>query len=426
MLDLKRIVDNTEEIIHALEKRGGNFSYLNEVVQLDKERKILILEVETLKSKRNEFSKKIGIYKREKKDSSELMSEVDGIGKEVKAIDERLRVIDGKIRGILLEIPNVPRGTIPIGKDEDDNIEIKKWGEPRNFDFEAKPHWDLATDLDIIDFERAAKITGSRFAVYKRAGAKLERALISFMLDLHTNDHGYDEILPPVIVNSKSMIGTGNLPKFEEDAFKLEKNDYYLVPTAEVPVTNLHADESLDVEQLPIKYTAYSPCFRSEAGSAGRDTRGIIRQHQFNKVELVKFVKPEMSDIEHEQLLADAEKVLQLLALPYRVIELCTGDIGFSSTKTYDIEVWLPSYNAYKEISSCSNFEDFQARRANIKFRREPKGKLEFVHTLNGSGLAIGRTVAAIIENYQNEDGTIMVPKALRSYMGGIELIKKE
>jgi seryl-tRNA synthetase len=424
MLDLRRVVDNTEEVIKALETRGGDFSFLNKVVELDKERKALILQVESLKSKRNEFSKKIGQYKRDKKDTTELMTEIDGVGDEIKVIDDKLRTIDEKISEILLGTPNVPRGTIPVGNDEDDNVEVKKWGDPRHFDFKTKAHWDLVTELDIIDFERAAKITGSRFAVYKRAGARLERALISFMLDLHTSEHGYDEILPPVIVNSKSMIGTGNLPKFGDDAFKLENSDYFLIPTAEVPVTNLHADEALEIDQLPIKYTAYSPCFRSEAGSAGRDTRGIIRQHQFNKVELVKFVKPEDSDEAHEQLLADAEKVLQLLELPYRVIELCTGDIGFSSAKTYDIEVWLPSYGEYKEISSCSNFEDFQARRANIKFRRSPKGKLEFVHTLNGSGLAIGRTVAAIIENYQNEDGSITVPEVLRSYMGGLEVIK--
>jgi len=424
MLDLRRVVNHTAEVIKALETRGEDFSHLNEVVELDKQRKKLIFEVETAKSKRNDFSKKIGQYKKEKKDASELMAEIDGIGDKIKVLDTTLRTIDEKIRETLLGVPNVPRGTIPIGKDENDNIEIKKWGVPRNFNFETKAHWDLVTDLDIIDFERASKITGSRFAVYKRAGAKLERALISFMLDLHTNEHGYDEILPPVIVNSKSMTGTGNLPKFGEDAFKLENSDYYLIPTAEVPVTNLHADEVLDINQLPIKYTAYSPCFRSEAGSAGRDTRGIIRTHQFNKVELVKFVNPDTSYDELETLLANAEKVLQLLELPYRVIELCTGDIGFSAAKTYDIEVWLPSYGEYKEISSCSNFEDFQARRANIKFRRETKGKLEFVHTLNGSGLAIGRTVAAIIENYQNEDGSVIVPEALRLYMGGLDVIK--
>ena len=424
MLDLRRVVDKTEEIVKALETRGDDFSHLDELVELDKARKELILEVEALKSRRNEISKKIGQYKKEQKDTTELMAGIDGVGEEIKAIDSKLRVVEAKIHKILLEIPNVPRGTIPFGKDEDDNVEIKKWGEARNFDFEAKAHWDLAADLNIIDFERASKITGSRFVVYKRAGSKLERALASLMLDLHINEHGYDEISPPVIVNSKSMIGTGNLPKFGEDIFKLENSDYYLIPTAEVPVTNLHADEILEVNALPIKYTAYSQCFRSEAGSAGRDTRGIIRNHQFSKVELVKFVKPEDSTEAHEELLANAEKVLQLLELPYRVIELCTGDLGFASAKTYDIEVWLPSYGEYKEISSCSNFEDFQARRANIKFRREPKSKLEFVHTLNGSGLAIGRTIAAIIENYQNEDGTITTPEALRLYMGGLEVIK--
>ena len=424
MLDLRRVVVHTDEVIKALETRGEDFSFLNEIVELDKERRELILEVEAFKSKRNEFSKKIGQYKKEKKDTTELMGEIGGVGDKVKAIDDKLRNIEQRIHETLLSIPNVPRGTIPIGKDEDDNVEIKKWGEITHFDFETKPHWDLATDLDIIDFERASKITGSRFAIHKRVGAKLERALASLMLDLHINQHGYDEISPPVIVNTKSMIGTANLPKFGEDIFKLEDSDFYLIPTAEVPVTNLHADEILDINDLPIKYTAYSQCFRSEAGSAGRDTRGIIRNHQFSKVELVKFVKPEDSVEAHEELLAEAEKVLQLLKLPYRVIELCTGDLGFASAKTYDIEVWLPSYGEYKEISSCSNFEDFQARRANIKFRRESKSKLEFIHTLNGSGLAIGRTIAAILENYQNKDGSITIPEALRSYMGGLEVIK--
>ena len=424
MLDIKRIVENTDEIITALEHRGGDFSYLKNVVTLDTERKNLLQNVEIFKAKRNELSKLIGQYKREKKDTTELMAEIESQGDEIKVIDDQLRDIDEKIKNLLLATPNVPRGTIPIGKDEKDNKEIKKWGVPRKFNFETKPHWDLVADLDIVDFERAAKITGSRFAVYKKLGAKLERALISFMLDLHTNEHGYDEIMPPVIVNSNSMTGTGQLPKFAEDAFKLENSDYYLIPTAEVPVTNLHADEALHIEQLPIKYTAYSPCFRLEAGSSGRDTRGLIRQHQFNKVELVKFVKHEESDAALENLLTNAESVLQLLDLPYRVIELCTGDIGFSAAKTYDIEVWLPSYDAYKEISSCSNFEDFQARRANIKFRRELKGKLEYIHTLNGSGLAVGRTMAAILENYQNEDGSITIPEVLRPYMGGLDIIK--
>ena len=424
MLDLRRVNENLEETIKALTNRGGDFSYLNKISELDGKRKELILEVEELKSNRNETSKLIGQYKREKKDTTELMNQMNGVGDKVKELDEQLRLIDEEVKNILLGTPNVPCGTIPIGKDENDNIEVRKYGEPTTFEFEAKAHWDLVTNLDIIDFERAAKITGSRFAVYKGLGARLERALINFMLDLHTGEHGYKEILPPVIVNRQSMTGTGQLPKFEEDAFKLENSDYFLIPTAEVPVTNLHGNEILSIEELPIKYTAYSPCFRAEAGSAGRDTRGIIRQHQFNKVELVKFVKPEDSYEELEKLTANAEKVLQLLELPYRVIDLCTGDIGFSAAKTYDIEVWLPSYGEYKEISSCSNFEDFQARRANIKFRREVKGKAEFVHTLNGSGLAIGRTVAAIIENYQQADGTIVIPKALRPYMGNIELIK--
>ena len=423
MLDIKRVREDLQETIKALETRGGDFSYLNKIEELDNQRKTIIIEVEELKSKRNEVSKLIGQYKREKKDVSEIMAQMNGVGERVKELDEQLRGFDEEIKSILLGTPNVPCGTIIIGKDESDNLEIRKHGAPTDFTFDPKAHWDLVTELGIIDFERAAKITGSRFAVYKGLGARLERALISFMLDLHTNEHGYLEILPPVIVNRQSMTGTGQLPKFEDDAFKLENSDYFLIPTAEVPVTNLHGNEILTNEELPIKYTAYSPCFREEAGSAGRDTRGIIRQHQFNKVELVKFVRPEDSYQELEALTANAEKVLQLLGLPYRVIELCTGDIGFSAAKTYDIEVWLPSYNEYKEISSCSNFEDFQARRANIKFKRDPKGKAEFVHTLNGSGLAIGRTVAAIIENFQQADGTIVIPEVLRPYMGGKEVI---
>ena len=424
MLDLKRVREDLQGTIQKLETRGGDFSYLHKIEELDAQRKEIIIEVEELKSKRNEVSKLIGQYKREKKDVSEIMEQMNGVGERVKELDEQLRSFDEEIKSILLGTPNVPCGTIVIGKDENDNKEIRKHGVPTAFDFEPKAHWDIVTDLDIIDFERAAKITGSRFAVYKGMGARLDRALASFMLDLHTEEHGYKEILPPVIVNRQSMTGTGQLPKFEDDAFKLENSDYFLIPTAEVPVTNLHGNEILTNEELPIKYTAYSPCFRAEAGSAGRDTRGIIRQHQFNKVELVKFVRPEDSYAELETLLNNAEKVLQLLELPYRVIELCTGDIGFSSAKTYDIEVWLPSYDAYKEISSCSNFEDFQARRANIKFKRDSKAKAEFVHTLNGSGLAIGRTVAAIIENFQQADGTVVIPKALRPYMGGKEVIK--
>jgi seryl-tRNA synthetase len=343
----------------------------------------------------------------------------------IKKFDDSVREIDEKIRNILLMTPNTPNDNVPRGTKESDNVELRKVGNPTNFTYEPKPHWDLATELDIIDFERARKITGSRFVVYKGMGARLERALISFMLDIHTTQHNYNEILPPVIINRDSMTGTGQLPKFEEDAFKLADNpNYFLAPTAEVPVTNLHRDEILTNEELTISYCAYTPCFRSEAGSAGRDTRGIIRLHQFNKVELVKFTKPEDSYKELENLTQHAEKILQLLGLPYRVIELCTGDIGFSSAKTYDLEVWLPSYNDYKEISSCSNFEDYQARRANIRFKREKKGKAEYVHTLNGSGLAIGRTWAAIVENYQQEDGSILVPEVLRPYMGGIEYIK--
>ena len=423
MLDIKRVRENLEETIIALETRGGDFSGLKQVYELDEKRKSIIIDVEGLKSKRNETSKLIGQYKREKKDVAPLICQMDGVGEQIRVLDDQLRLIDDDIKTILLGIPNVPCGTIPIGKDENDNVEIRKYGVPTAFTFDPKPHWDLVTELDIIDFERAAKITGSRFAVYKGLGARLERALINFMLDLHTGDHGYTEILPPVIVNRQSMIGTGQLPKFEDDAFKIENSEYFLIPTAEVPVTNLHSNEILDEKELPINYTAYSACFRAEAGSAGRDTRGIIRQHQFNKVELVKLVQPEESYAQLEKLTANAEKVLQLLELPYRVIELCTGDIGFTAAKTYDIEVWLPSYNEYKEISSCSNFEDFQARRANIKFRRDGKGKAEFVHTLNGSGLAIGRTVAAIIENYQQEDGTIKVPEALRPYMRNVAVI---
>jgi seryl-tRNA synthetase len=329
-----------------------------------------------------------------------------------------------KIQKNMDELPNLPNERVFIGKDETENKEMRRWGTPRKFEFESKAHWDLGVDLDILDFDRATKITGARFVVNKGLGARLERAVMNFMLDVHTNEHGIKEIIPPFMVNATSMYGTGQLPKFEEDLFKIEKEGFYLIPTAEVPVTNLHANEILDIKQLPIKYCAYTPCFRSEAGSAGRDTRGIIRLHQFNKVELVRFTTPETSYQNLEELTHDAEEILQKLELPYRVIQLCTGDIGFGSAMTYDIEVWLPSYNAYKEISSCSNYEDFQARRANIKFKRDPKGKAEFVHTLNGSGLAIGRTVAAIMENYQNKDGSITIPKALRKYFNGEEVIK--
>ena len=360
----------------------------------------------------------------EKKDAEALILEMREVGEKVKDLDNELRTVEEDLERLMLSIPNIPHESAPVGETEDDNVVARTWGEVKEFAFEPKPHWDLATDLGILDFERAGKVTGSRFVFYKGAGARLERALISFMLDLHTDEHGYEEVLPPYMVNRASMTGTGQLPKFEEDAFRIESEDYFLIPTAEVPVTNMHRDEILNKDQLPIRYAAFSSCFRSEAGSAGRDTRGLIRQHQFNKVELVKFVKPEDSYEELEKLTNDAERVLQLLELPYRVMSMCTGDLGFTAAKKYDIEVWIPSYGTYREISSCSNFEAFQARRANIRFRREPNGKPEHVHTLNGSGLAIGRTVAAILENYQQEDGTIIIPEVLRPYMGGKTVIK--
>jgi len=424
MLDVKLLRSNFEDVKAKLQLRGGDVSYIEKFEDLDLKRRELLVEAEGLKSRRNEVSQEISVLKREKKDAEALIVEMREVGDKIKDLDEEIRGLEEQLDAILFTIPNLVSDSVPEGLTEDDNVEIRRIGEVRTFEFEPKPHWDLGVDLDILDFERGAKVTGSRFTFYKGLGAKLERALISFMLDLHTEEHGYTEMLPPNLVNRSSMIGTGQLPKFEEDAFRIEKEDFFLVPTAEVPVTNYHRDEILDGLQLPIAYTAYSACFRSEAGSAGRDTRGLIRQHQFNKVELVRFVKPEESYIELEKLTTHAEKVLQLLELPYRVITLCAGDIGFTSAKTYDIEVWLPSYDAYKEISSCSNFEAFQARRANIRFRREPKGKPEFVHTLNGSGLAIGRTVSAILENYQQADGSVVIPEVLRPYMGGKEVIK--
>lgn len=424
MLDIKLLRNNFEEVKAKLQLRGGDVSYIEKFEDLDVKRRELLVETENLKSRRNEVSQEISVLKREKKDAEHLILEMREVGDKIKEYDEEIRALEEQLDAILYTIPNLVNDSVPHGLSEEDNVEIRRIGEVRKFEFEPKAHWDLGVDLDIFDFERGAKVTGSRFTFYKGLGAKMERALISFMLDLHTEEHGYTEVLPPYLVNRTSMIGTGQLPKFEEDAFRVEKEDFFLVPTAEVPVTNYHRDEILDGDQLPIGYTAYSACFRSEAGSAGRDTRGLIRQHQFNKVELVRFVKPEESYIELEKLTAHAEKVLQLLGLPYRVITLCAGDIGFTSAKTYDIEVWLPSYNAYKEISSCSNFESFQARRANIRFRRDPKGKPEFVHTLNGSGLAIGRTVSAILENFQQEDGSIVIPEVLRPYMGGREVIK--
>ncbi|WP_316348781.1 serine--tRNA ligase [Desulfuromonas acetoxidans] len=421
MLDIKFIRENLEQVEQRLATRGSEIR-LDEFRQLDTQRRELLGEVETLKAEKNRVSAVIG----QTKDKSQVQGEIarmKEVSAQIKRMDEELREISDKLSAILMTIPNLPDESIPVGTSEDDNIEIRRWGTPREFAFEAKAHWDIGEDLDILDFERAGKLTGARFALYKGAGARLERALINFMLDLHTEQHKYVEMLPPFMVNRDSMTGTGQLPKFEEDLFHVEGPDYFLIPTAEVPVTNIHRDEILGAEQLPLCYTAYTPCFRKEAGSHGRDTRGLIRQHQFNKVELVKFVAPENSDAELDKLLANAEKVLQLLELPYRVVDLCTGDIGFSAARTFDIEVWLPGQSVYREISSCSNFRDFQARRAAIRYRREEGAKPEFVHTLNGSGLAVGRTLLAILENYQQQDGSVIVPEVLRPYMGGLERI---
>ncbi|MEH6948319.1 serine--tRNA ligase [Bacillus sp. JJ634] len=424
MLDLKFLRNNFEEVKRILQYRGEDLTDLGAFEELDVKRRELIAEVEQLKSKRNEVSQQVAVLKREKKDADALIVEMREVGDRIKGLDEELRKVEAKLDMLLLSIPNIPHESVPIGETEDDNVEARKWGEVPQFTFEPKPHWDIATDLGIVDFERAAKVTGSRFVFYKGLGARLERALASFMLDLHVEEHGYEELMTPFMVNRASMTGTGQLPKFEEDAFRIESEDYFLIPTAEVPVTNFHRDEILNGEDLPLSYVAYTACFRSEAGSAGRDTRGLIRQHQFNKVELVKIVKPEDSYQELENLTGHAEKVLQLLGLPYRVLSMCTADLGFTAAKKYDLEVWLPNYGGYREISSCSNFEAFQGRRANIRFRRDAKGKPESVHTLNGSGLAIGRTVAAILENYQQEDGSVIIPEVLRPYMRGVEVIK--
>ncbi|MDQ0999999.1 seryl-tRNA synthetase [Neobacillus niacini] len=426
MLDIKLLRANFAEVKEKLQHRGEDLTDLGKFEDLDQRRRDLIVEAEQLKSKRNEVSQQVAALKREKANADHLIVEMREVGDRIKVLDDELRSVEETLDLLLMSIPNIPHESVPIGESEDENVEIKKWGQVRDFEFEAKPHWDVADHLGILDFERAGKVTGSRFVFYKGLGARLERALMNFMLDLHVDEHGYKEILPPYMVNRASMTGTGQLPKFEEDAFLIESEDYFLIPTAEVPVTNLHRDEILSGDELPIRFAAYSACFRSEAGSAGRDTRGLIRQHQFNKVELVKFVKPEDSYDELEKLTNDAERVLQLLELPYRVLSMCTGDLGFTAAKKYDIEVWIPSYGTYREISSCSNFEAFQARRANIRFRRDPKAKPEHVHTLNGSGLAIGRTVAAILENYQQADGSVVIPKVLRPYMGNKEVIAPE
>lgn len=417
MLDLKFVRDNLSVVEQALKNRNASVD-LSEFIALEKKRRELLVEVEGLKGRRNTVSQEVSRLKKEKQDAEALIVEMRGVGDRISALDAEIKTIEGKLSSVLMYIPNVPHASVPVGADEESNPEIRRWGEPRKFDKEPLAHWDIGEKLGILDFERGGKVSGARFTFYKGLGSRLERSLISFMIDLHTQEHGYTEFFPPFIVNKDSMFGTGQLPKFAEDMFKLEGYDYYLIPTAEVPITNLHRGEILDGKDLPLYYTAYSACFRAEAGAAGRDTRGLIRQHQFNKVEMVKFTKPEESYDELEKLTLNAEKVLQRLELPYRTVLLCTGDMGFSSAKTYDLEVWLPSANRYREISSCSNFEDFQARRAEIKFRREPKAKPEYVHTLNGSGVAIGRTVAAILENYQQEDGSVVVPDALRPYMG--------
>ena len=421
MLDIKRIRANKEEVIERLNSRFGNYN-IDKVLELDEKRREIIFEVENKKARQNEVSKQVPKLKKEGADVSGLFKEMKALSDEIKELDVKVKDLDEEIRKELLSIPNTPNKEIPIGKSDEDNVEIRKFLEPKEFDFEVKAHWDLGVDLDILDFERAVKIAGSRFSVFKGLGARLERALTNFMLDLHS-EQGYEEVGVPVLINRNSMYGTGQLPKFEEDMFYVPSKDMFLAPTAEVPVTNLLSNEILEVEKIPTYYTAYTYCFRQEAGSAGRDTRGLIRNHQFDKVEMVKFVNPENSYDELERLTNDAEEVLRLLKIPYRVVCLCTGDIGFSSAKTYDIEVWMPSYGRYVEISSCSNFEDFQARRANIRFR-DNDGKVKFVHTLNGSGLAVGRTFAAVLENYQRADGSIEIPEVLRKYMG-VDEIKK-
>jgi seryl-tRNA synthetase len=393
---------------------------------LEQERRELIQEVEALRNKRNQVSDEISTIKQKKGDAGDLITQMRGVSERIKGIEDVLKEKEEKLQAFLLVIPNIPHASVPVGKSEADNKEVRRWGAPPAFTFEPKPHWDIGEDLDILDFKAGAKLAGARFTLYKDLGARLERALINFMLDLHTNEHGYLEVLPPFMVNREAMIGTGQLPKFAEDLFKIEGMDYFLIPTAEVPVTNIHREETLDEGDLPLYYCAYTPCFRKEAGSYGKDTRGIIRQHQFNKVELVKFTTPETSYDELEKLLTDAEEVLRRLDIHYRVVSLCTGDLGFAASKTYDIEVWLPSQGTYKEISSCSNFEAFQARRASIRFRREGKKGTELVHTLNGSGLAVGRTVVAILENYQQEDGSVVIPKPLRQYMGGVDRIERK
>lgn len=424
MLDVKMMRQNMPEVKAKLATRGVKGEVLDEFMALDEERRGLLVKSEDLKKYRNEVSAQIATLKREKADAEDKIAEMKTVGEQIKGYDNEIAAIDEKLFHISATLPNIPAADVPVGKDEDDNVEVRRWETPRTFDFEPKAHWDIAEDLDIIDFERGAKVSGSRFVYYKGLGARLERALYNFMLDLHVYEQGYTEMITPYIVNSKAMFGTGQFPKFKEDVFQLENTDLTLIPTAEVPLTNYYNGEILDQEQLPIYFTALSPSFRSEAGSAGRDTRGLIRLHQFNKVEMVKFTKPEDSYAELEKMTNNAEEILQKLGLPYRVMALSTGDMGFSAAKTYDLEVWIPAQETYREISSCSNCEDFQARRAMIRYR-DDNNKPQFLHTLNGSGLAVGRTVAAVLENYQNADGSVTIPDILVPYMGGIKEITK-
>jgi seryl-tRNA synthetase len=422
MLDVKLLRDDLAQVQARMATRGGAVDW-DEFVAIDRERRDALATIERLKEKKNRLSGEIGKVKKSGGDASALMRETEEVSEAIRVNEAPLADVEARFEHFMLTLPNLPNPTVKVGKSEHDNREVRRWGEPANLDFQALNHWDIGESLAILDFERAAKIAGARFCVYRGAGARLERALINFMLDLHTSENGYQEMLPPALVNRAALVGTGQLPKFEEDLFHLAPGDYFLIPTAEVPLTNLHRGEILEREALPVKYVAYTPCFRSEAGSYGKDVRGLIRQHQFNKVEMVKLTEPENSYDELEAMVRNAEEVLQRLKLPYRVVELCTGDMGFGAAKTYDLEVWLPGQNTYREISSCSNCEDFQARRANLRYRKERKGKPLFVHTLNGSGLAVGRTLVAVLENYQQKDGSVIVPDALRPYMGGLDRI---
>jgi seryl-tRNA synthetase len=422
MLDVKLLREDLAQVKERMATRGGAVDW-EVFVAIDRERRDALANIERLKEKKNRLSGEIGKLKKSGGDASPLMRETEDLSEAIRISEAPLADIEARFANFMLTVPNLPSPTVKVGKDERDNREVRRWGEPPKFEFEARNHWDIGESLAILDFERAAKIAGARFTVYRGAGARLERALINFMLDLHTTENGYQEMLPPALVNRAALVGTGQLPKFEEDLFHLAPGDYFLIPTAEVPLTNLHRDEILEREALPVKYVAYTPCFRSEAGSYGKDVRGLIRQHQFNKVEMVKLTEPENSYDELETMVQNAEEVLQRLKLPYRVVELCTGDMGFGAAKTYDLEVWLPGQATYREISSCSNCEAFQARRANIRYRKEKKGRPLFVHTLNGSGLAVGRTLVAVLENYQQKDGSVIIPEALRPYMGGLEQI---